>query len=104
MADFLVEAGDFWENAEDLMSRGLGLAASPGPAGGHLTLDPFPLGYARDLVSGPADLAVYAYAWTLQRLARRQTIFAVDWARGEAGAVDLRGYRVAALVRCANLP
>lgn len=78
----------------------MGLAASPGPSDGRLTLEPFPIGYARGLVSGPNDLAVYAYAWTLRRLARGLDIMAVDWSRGEAGPIGMRAYRIARLVRC----
>lgn len=104
IVDLLVDAGDFLQHVEDLERRGLGIASSRGPCGSRLTLEPFPLPGARAACAGPADLAVYAYAWTLRQVAAGRVIYAVDWRAGTAGPVDLGRFRTAVLVRHPTAP
>jgi hypothetical protein len=104
IAAFLVEAGDFLEGIEDLERQRLGLAASRGPRGLRLTLEPFPLAGSRAACAGPSDLAVYAYVWALRRIAAGCAIYAVDWGNKTASPIDLRRYRTAALVHCPSAP
>lgn len=53
---------------------------------------------ARHRCASPNNLAVFCYAWALNRLAAGRALAVMNWSTWSASPIDLSGYRVASLV------